>query len=45
LLSLSIKVEGFRKIRWQTNETLERLPLDLPARGLETQGVWFAIRP
>lgn len=42
-LSLSIKVEGFHKIRWQTNETLERLPLDLPARGLETQGAWFAI--
>jgi len=42
-LSLSIRVEGFRKIRWQTNETLERLPLDLPARGLETEGVWFSI--
>ncbi len=42
-LSLSIRVEGFRKIRWQTNETLERLPLDLPARGLETEGAWFSI--
>ncbi len=42
-LSLSIRVEGFRKIRWQTNETLERLPLDLPARGLETEGTWFSI--
>lgn len=42
-LSLSIRVEGFRKIRWQTNETLERLPLDLPARGLETDGAWFSI--
>jgi len=42
-LSLSIKVEGFRKIRWQTNETLERLPLDMPARDLETEGAWFSI--
>ncbi len=42
-LSLSISVEGFRKIRWQTNETIERLPLDMPARGLETEGAWFAI--
>jgi len=42
-LSLSIRVEGFRKIRWQTNETLERLPLDLPARGLETEGAWLSI--
>lgn len=42
-LSLSIQVEGFRKIRWQTNETLERLPLDMPARGLETEGTWFSI--
>ncbi len=42
-LSLSIQVEGFRKIRWQTNETLERLPLDMPARGLETEGAWFSI--
>ena len=42
-LSLSIRVEGFRKVRWQTNETLERLPLDLPARGLETEGAWFSI--
>ena len=42
-LSLSIRVEGFRKIRWQTNETLERLQLDLPARGLETEGAWFSI--
>lgn len=42
-LSLSTQVEGFRKIRWQTNETLERLPLDMPARGLETEGAWFSI--
>jgi len=42
-LSLSIRVEGFRKIRWQTNETLERLPLDMPSRGLETEGAWFSI--
>ena len=42
-LSLSIRVEGYRKIRWQTNETLERLPLELPARKLETEGTWFSI--
>lgn len=42
-LSLSIKVEGFSKIRWHTNETFERCPLSMPARSLETEGTWFSI--
>ncbi|GAB4500757.1 MAG: hypothetical protein Fur0035_02970 [Anaerolineales bacterium] len=44
-LRVSAQVAGFRKIRWETRETLGEEPLNLPPQELETTGFWLGIAP
>jgi DEAD/DEAH box helicase domain-containing protein len=42
-LQVTTRVVGFRRLRWQTRESLGDLPLDLPATDLHTTGYWLSI--
>ncbi len=42
-LQVTLKVAGFRKLKWFTRENLGMEPLDLPPTELQTTGYWLAI--
>lgn len=42
-LKVTTQVKGFRKVRWQTHETLGQAELDLPPSELVTTGYWIAL--
>ncbi|MFZ3070720.1 MAG: DEAD/DEAH box helicase [Anaerolineaceae bacterium] len=42
-LSLRLEVNGYRKVRWLTSETIGNGKVDLPPSHLETTGCWLSI--
>lgn len=44
-LLITNQVVGFRKIRWNTQESLGSGNLDLPPSMLQTTGFWFSLNP
>ena len=44
-LNLRQEVSGYRKVRWQTGETIGHGEVHLPPSFLETKGCWLALEP
>jgi len=44
-LNLRQEVSGYRKVRWQTGETVGHGEVHLPPSFLETKGCWLALEP
>lgn len=44
-IRLTTRVTGYRLVRWYTQETLGKEPLDLPATELVTTAYWLALSP